>query len=125
MFISYRSYIDTLKSQKYIETQMTPELKKRYAECHTAAIKHFEDIGELPKDRKPHEYILHHIDPTMKWFDLQRYSEWRPEDLRVLSVSEHSKLHCDFMKREREYGFLTDLFMQRLDAIDAMITTET
>lgn len=31
---------------------------------HKAAIAYFESTGELPKDRKKYEYILHHKDSS-------------------------------------------------------------
>lgn len=37
--------------------------------------------------------VLHHIDTTMKSRDPKRYSEWRPEDLQVMTVQEHRALH--------------------------------
>lgn len=39
------------------------------------------------------EYDLHHKDPNLIYTDPERYNEWRPEDLIVLTHSEHAKLH--------------------------------
>lgn len=38
-------------------------------------------------------YHLHHIDTTLKYNDPIRYSEWRVEDLVMLSTKEHLCLH--------------------------------
>lgn len=38
-------------------------------------------------------YVLHHKDVNMRFNDIDRYIEWRPEDLVVLSLSEHTTLH--------------------------------
>ena len=34
--------------------------------------------------------VLHHIDPTLKERDPERYAEWRIEDLVVLTRGEHN-----------------------------------
>lgn len=39
------------------------------------------------------EMVLHHKDPTLKYRDPQRYLEWRVEDLEVMTVREHARLH--------------------------------
>lgn len=57
------------------------------------AIKYFESIGALPKNRAKNEYVLHHKDPNLLYQNLQRYIEWNIEDLTVITRSEHSKLH--------------------------------
>lgn len=43
----------------------------------------------------------------MKYFDLNRYAEWRIEDVVPMKTADHIKLHKDFEKREAEYGFLS------------------
>lgn len=55
-----------------------------------------QDLGELPEERLAKEWCLHHIDPTMKYFDLNRYAEWRMEDVVPMKMSDHIKLHKDF-----------------------------
>ena len=72
-----------------------------------------QDLGELPEETKSREWCLHHIDPTMKYFDLSRYAEWRMEDVIPMKTSDHLKLHKDFEKREQFYGFLSNLMMLR------------
>lgn len=37
--------------------------------------------------------VLHHKDPDLRHTDIERYIEWRPEDLVVMSNSDHIKLH--------------------------------
>lgn len=39
------------------------------------------------------EMVLHHIDPTLRERDPERYREWRIEDLAVMTKGEHSSLH--------------------------------
>lgn len=56
---------------------------------HLRAWKWFEEHGY-----KEHRGLaLHHIDTTMKSRDPKRYNEWRPEDLMVMTVQEHRRLH--------------------------------
>ena len=38
-------------------------------------------------------YALHHIDPSWKKDDPERYAEWRIEDLVMMTRSEHTRLH--------------------------------
>lgn len=59
------------------------------ASSHLKAWKWFEEHGY-----KQHKgLVLHHIDTTMKSRDPERYNEWRPEDLQVMTVQEHRRLH--------------------------------
>lgn len=37
--------------------------------------------------------VLHHKDPTLKYTNPERYDEWRPEDLIVMTKAEHNRLH--------------------------------
>lgn len=59
-------------------------------EAHDAAWKHFWPEGN--GQAKP-GYALHHIDPSWKHDDPKRYGEWRVEDLKMVTVSEHSQIH--------------------------------
>lgn len=47
-------------------------------------------FGLTPND---YNLVLHHIDPTLKKRNPERYHEWRPEDLIVMTTEEHSSLH--------------------------------
>lgn len=38
-------------------------------------------------------WVLHHKDENLKQTDLQRYKEWRVDDLVPMTRSEHAKLH--------------------------------
>ena len=38
-------------------------------------------------------YVLHHKDPELRHKDIDRYLEWRPEDLVMMTKSDHVKLH--------------------------------
>ena len=42
---------------------------------------------------EPYKYALHHKDQSLKYNDIDRYIEWRPEDLEVMTFIEHNKLH--------------------------------
>lgn len=57
-------------------------ISKAYKEAH----KYF---GLVPGDG----LVLHHKDPTLRHTNRKRYDEWRPEDLVVMSLEEHSSLH--------------------------------
>lgn len=41
----------------------------------------------------PKGYHLHHINDTLRYSDVERYIQWNPEDLVILSASEHARLH--------------------------------
>lgn len=38
-------------------------------------------------------YVMHHKDETLKTENIERYIEWRLEDLEVMSKSEHIAYH--------------------------------
>ena len=38
-------------------------------------------------------YVLHHTDQTMFYRDPNRYIQWNPEDLQMMSKADHIKLH--------------------------------
>lgn len=46
-----------------------------------------------------HGLVLHHKDPNLIVNDIDRYNEWRPEDLIVLTREEHAALHHTGKKR--------------------------
>lgn len=46
-------------------------------------------------------YVLHHINPEWKHSDIDRYIQWNPEDLIVMTISEHVKLHWTYDHDER------------------------
>lgn len=48
-----------------------------------------------------HNMVLHHKDPTLRHTDYKRYCEWRIEDLEVMTLSEHTKLHNLINQEER------------------------
>ena len=41
----------------------------------------------------PKGYVLHHIDPSWRKNDPERYIQWNLEDLELMTKSEHSRLH--------------------------------
>lgn len=72
---------------------LTKEQKAISKKNRKIAIKHFEEIGLLPLDRGPNDYALHHINPDWRHNDIERYIQWNPEDLVVITSSEHTILH--------------------------------
>lgn len=38
-------------------------------------------------------YVLHHIDPSWKENDMERYIQWNIEDLEMLTLKEHNLIH--------------------------------
>ena len=67
---------------------LTKEQLKKYNHYHRLAEKHF-GLLDAPK----YAYVLHHKDETLFETDLERYLEWRIEDLEVLPYGEHTRLH--------------------------------
>ena len=57
---------------------------------HELAWKHFYPEGN--GKAKP-GYCLHHKDETLRHENPDRYNEWNPEDLVMMTSSEHGKLH--------------------------------
>ena len=41
----------------------------------------------------PKGYVLHHKDPSWLYNDIERYIQWNPEDLVIMSRSDHTALH--------------------------------
>ena len=40
-----------------------------------------------------HGYVLHHKDPSWRTEDPERYAEWRPDDLEMMTRGDHIALH--------------------------------
>ena len=76
-----------------IYDSLTKEQRKIYNHCRHSALKYF----NVQKG-----YVLHHKDDTLMLTNINRYIEWRPEDLVVMSLSEHSKLHNTGLVRSEE-----------------------
>lgn len=74
-----------------IYDSLTKEQRKIYNHCRHSALKYF----NVQKG-----YVLHHKDDTLMLTDVNRYIEWRPEDLVVMTLSEHSKLHNEETKQK-------------------------
>ena len=60
--------------------------------CHKATWDWFVKNGDIPENAGE-RWCLHHIDPTMKYFDLSRYAEWNVDDVIPMTISQHAKLH--------------------------------
>ena len=41
----------------------------------------------------PKGWVLHHKDETLRHNNIERYIEWRPEDLIPMSKADHTRLH--------------------------------
>lgn len=102
-------YVDQLNDGKFEYNKYLFEKSQKY---HKLAWNHFLETGDIPVDNTE-IWHLHHIDPTLKYFDLSRYCEWRIDDIMPLTVADHMKLHWDFQRREREYGFLSQLMLMK------------
>ena len=76
-----------------IYDSLTKEQRKIYNHCRHSALKYF----NVQKG-----YVLHHKDDTLMLTNINRYIEWRPEDLVVMTLSEHSKLHNTGLVRSEE-----------------------
>lgn len=63
---------------------MTKEQRKISARNHYKAAKHF----NLQKGQ-----VLHHVDDSLFYTDIERYMEWRIEDLVVMTKSDHISFH--------------------------------
>lgn len=74
-----------------VYSQLTKEQRKIYNHNYKKAKEHF----NLQKG-----YVLHHKDDSWQHEDIERYIEWRPEDLEVLTKEEHNSIH----KKGNTYG---------------------
>lgn len=56
--------------------------------------------------------VLHHKDPTMRYNNPERYKQWNPEDLVVMTRAEHVKLHHTGINKKAwnkgKYNIYTD-----------------
>ena len=55
----------------------------------------------------PKGYVMHHKDPDLMYNDIERYIEWRIEDLEVMSKGEHRRVHMVVTKAKgdtKKYG---------------------
>ena len=60
---------------------------------HDYAWAYFIVKGQIPVDAKKNEWCLHHIDESLKYTDIERYNEWRIEDLVPMRIKDHMSLH--------------------------------
>ena len=77
-----------------------PECRK--SARNSRAWKHFWPEGN--GQAKP-GFVLHHIDPTLKFRDPARYAEWNVNDLIMVSKELHGNLHAlsnDYKRRIRQ-----------------------
>lgn len=77
----------------------------------------FVENGDIPQDVGKWEWCLHHVDPTMKYFDASRYCLWSLDDVVPMKTSDHVALHKDFEKRNIDYGFLDELMAMKMNAM--------
>lgn len=71
-------------------------LNYKFAENKRKAREYFGIVGKT-------NLVLHHKDVNLRHTDYKRYCEWRPEDLVVMTRSEHTKLHNLIKKENGEY----------------------
>lgn len=48
------------------------------------------------------DLVLHHKDPTLRHNNIERYIQWNDEDLEVMNVAEHTRLHHLHSKHSEE-----------------------
>lgn len=72
---------------------MTKEQEKISGRNRYRAWKYFVNQGLIDITAPPYTYVLHHIDPSWKYEDIERYIQWNIEDLVVEKHSEHSSFH--------------------------------
>nr|DAW56111.1 MAG TPA: hypothetical protein [Caudoviricetes sp.] len=63
---------------------MTKEEQKK----HDIALEYFKALGYWEPGM-----VLHHVDPTMKLRDPQRYKNWNIDDVEPLTVQQHMRIH--------------------------------
>lgn len=63
---------------------LTEEQKVIFRDSYNAAVAFF----GLEKGQ-----VLHHVNPDLKQNDIDRYIQWNPEDLVVMTKAEHAALH--------------------------------
>ena len=67
---------------------------------HDKARKYFGILGNKDLD-------LHHKDETLMYTDPERYNEWRPEDLVVITHGEHTRYHQLQYKDRSNWNYAT------------------
>ncbi len=84
---------------------MTEEQRKisKVNNIHTRKV--LKQRGVIPNDGKI--YVLHHVDKDLRINNVERYIKWIPEDLVVMTLSEHAKLHWQD-KEFRERVFVSE-----------------
>lgn len=61
---------------------------------HHATWRYFQKLGLIPKDATMKDWVLHHIDESMRHNDPERYLLWRPQDVWPLPSRVHSSFHA-------------------------------
>lgn len=54
---------------------------------------YFVEQGQIPKNVGRWEYVLHHVDESLRHNNIERYILWLPEDLVVMDYGEHTRYH--------------------------------
>ena len=61
---------------------------------HDIAEQWFIEQGLMPsKEDRICKWVLHHIDPSWKYNDIERYIQWNTEDLQPMTNREHVSFH--------------------------------
>lgn len=76
-----------------MKLELTKEQESINNANHKKAVEYFESIYPWFKNREPYEYDLHHKDETLRHKDINRYIEWRIEDLVIEEHAKHTSHH--------------------------------
>lgn len=71
--------------------ELPKELRNLERRNYKRARKWFEGKGLIPDDGNT--YVLHHKDDTLVYNNVDRYIEWNIDDLEVMEVHEHNRMH--------------------------------
>ena len=72
----------------------TQNMKKEEKQKHDRTYNHYRTLfTACGVEWDAWKWVLHHIDPTMKYRDPARYHEWRIDDVSPLTVEQHLRLH--------------------------------
>lgn len=50
----------------------------------------------------PKGMVMHHKDASLRHDDIERYIQWRPEDLQLMDKSSHRKLHAALIRESKQ-----------------------
>lgn len=74
---------------------------------HDRTWRYFQELGLIPKNATMKDWVLHHIDESMKHDDPERYHLWRPQDVWPLPFKVHSAYHMKKQQMDRSTGIMS------------------